>query len=422
VACRTARKARAREARRRDCERRAAVPAPVEQADDVAWRELRPVLDEAVSGLPDKYRLPFVLHHLQGLTVAETARRLGCPEGTAAARLARAKERLRARLTRRGVTLSASALTAVLSAGTGWAAVSAPPAWSATPAAVGFPAPHAVPLAKGVLGMMSTTKPATAAVLLAVVTGATGVAVSTRRAQAEAASPPAAASENPGGARPGTPAAGPEDEVYAALREDGWWQSPAGDVTIHVAGVDRRRLLNVTLKRRDSRGRVTWVATCREAELLADPPTKTLRIRMKQGTAHQPDGSQAWWEDRVVELLSLAPPQGGPGDEADRPLRAAFGEDALNAPVKMVFRSRGLVLAADTLSIEGGGRVRLNRCRLAFCEGKPGAVAVLVRALRADEVRLTFDRPILVAGDVGRRRLTAVEPAGNVRITFPVGE
>src|SRR5205807_2681845 len=42
--------------------------------------------------------------------VAEVARRLGCPAGTVSTRLARAKERLRARLARRGVALSAAAL------------------------------------------------------------------------------------------------------------------------------------------------------------------------------------------------------------------------------------------------------------------------------------------------------------------------
>ncbi len=46
--------------------------------------------------------------------MAEVARRLGCPPGTVSARLARAKERLRARLARRGVSLSAGALAAAV--------------------------------------------------------------------------------------------------------------------------------------------------------------------------------------------------------------------------------------------------------------------------------------------------------------------
>ena len=59
------------------------------------------LLDEEVSRLPERYRVPFVLCHLQGLTVEEAARRLRCPEGTVKSRLSRARERLRKGLTRR---------------------------------------------------------------------------------------------------------------------------------------------------------------------------------------------------------------------------------------------------------------------------------------------------------------------------------
>jgi RNA polymerase sigma factor (sigma-70 family) len=81
---------------------------------DLVWRDLRPVLDEEVSRLPEKYRLPVILCCLEGKTNDEAARELGCPRNTVASRLARARERLRSRLTRRGVTLSAALLAGVL--------------------------------------------------------------------------------------------------------------------------------------------------------------------------------------------------------------------------------------------------------------------------------------------------------------------
>jgi hypothetical protein len=108
------------------CERRAAVAEVVPHSDGLVWQDLRPKLDAAVAGLAEKYRAPFVLHHLEGLTVAEVARRLGCAQGTAAARLARAKAQLRARLTRQGLAPCAGALAAVLAQGVVSAAVPTP--------------------------------------------------------------------------------------------------------------------------------------------------------------------------------------------------------------------------------------------------------------------------------------------------------
>src|SRR5205085_6907379 len=90
------------------------MPAP-EQADALVWRDLRPVLDDEVSRLPEKYRVPFVLCYLEGKTNEEAARYLGCPRGTVLSRLARARERLRGRLPRRGLALSSAAPTTALS-------------------------------------------------------------------------------------------------------------------------------------------------------------------------------------------------------------------------------------------------------------------------------------------------------------------
>ena len=115
VAHQTALKARAIAARRKQRERQVAVmpePAAVEQD---FWTDLQPLLDEELSRLPDKYRVITVLCDLEGKTRKEAARHLGCPEGTVAGRLARARAMLAKRLTRRGVALSGGTLAAVLS-------------------------------------------------------------------------------------------------------------------------------------------------------------------------------------------------------------------------------------------------------------------------------------------------------------------
>jgi RND family efflux transporter MFP subunit len=67
----------------------------------------RSALDQEISRLPERFRIPVVLCYLEDKTVAETALLLGWPRGTVASRLARARRRLRTRLARRGLEFAA---------------------------------------------------------------------------------------------------------------------------------------------------------------------------------------------------------------------------------------------------------------------------------------------------------------------------
>jgi RNA polymerase sigma factor (sigma-70 family) len=114
VAYRVALRARAQSLRRVRHEKQVAeLPAVADaRAADPAWRELGPVLDEELNRLPEKYRAAVVLCYLEGLTNEEAARQLRWPPGTVKTRLARARELLGSRLTRRGLVLSAGLLSA----------------------------------------------------------------------------------------------------------------------------------------------------------------------------------------------------------------------------------------------------------------------------------------------------------------------
>jgi RNA polymerase sigma factor (sigma-70 family) len=165
VAYRVARKARTAAAQR---PRAAVEPAELVSATDpvteAAWRELRPLIDEELSRLPEKYRAPLVLCYLEGKTNEEAARLLGWTKGTVSGRLARARDLLRPRLARRGLALTAGGV-ALLLAQNGAAPAALVETTVRAVLAGGASAPAAV-LAEGVLRAMFLKKVTTLAAVV----------------------------------------------------------------------------------------------------------------------------------------------------------------------------------------------------------------------------------------------------------------
>jgi RND family efflux transporter MFP subunit len=187
VARRTALEAKVRSARRHARERGLMDVVTPDSTAAALWADLRPVLDEEVSHLPARYRMPFVLCYLEGRTNEEAARIIGCPKGTVLSRLAWARERLRVRLTRRGLAPSAAVLAAALSSSAARATV--PPAlargtveaalaFAGVTSSAGAGAVEVISLANGVLRTMFWTKTlsVTALVTALGLAGAAGVA------------------------------------------------------------------------------------------------------------------------------------------------------------------------------------------------------------------------------------------------------
>ena len=107
VAYRVASRVRARVAPAPGRGTQSAQPEAIESACDLEQRELRALLDEEIHRLPEKYRLPVVLCYLEGRTHEQAARRLRCSAGSVRGRLDRARQKLRDRLTRRGLAPAA---------------------------------------------------------------------------------------------------------------------------------------------------------------------------------------------------------------------------------------------------------------------------------------------------------------------------
>jgi len=187
VAYRTASCARSDAARRRRHERRAAETRRANPADDRVGivEEWEPMLHEEIDRLPERYRAAVVLCSLEGLTHEQAAQQLGWPVGTVKSRLARGRERLRGRLTRRGLAPALGTLSAGSSHNDG-AAIPAALARSTVRTLMTADAGHAATgaisatvtaLSEGVLTTMSLTKYKIAAtVLLALGVGAGALA------------------------------------------------------------------------------------------------------------------------------------------------------------------------------------------------------------------------------------------------------
>jgi RNA polymerase sigma factor (sigma-70 family) len=304
VAQRTALRARRSAARRRAHEQQAAPARGESPLAEAGWRELQRILDEELSGLPEKYRAPLVLCCLEGKSRVEAARELGWNQGTLSARIARGRDRLERRLARRGVLLSAVFCAVALGKRVTAAGVSTQLATATAEAALLFQAGKAAAngsarsfaLAQGILARMWLTRMAGRLILglaVSILVAAVGFAA---RLAAELDQPAAQPNEPQQQAEPEAPPPerGPAAQVPADLHGD---PLPAGAVA---------RLGTVRLRQGGKVGQIAFAPDSRilaassddGSAILWDPATgKEIRrlegVTAPNGTgiAFSPDGS-----------------------------------------------------------------------------------------------------------------------------------
>jgi len=118
------------------------------QANDETWRQVTPVLDDALAQLSSADREVILLRYIEGRSLREVSLALGVTEDAAKKRVARAIEKLRQGLGRNGITVSASTLGTTL----------------ATQAATPVPAPLVASLLRHALAGASAGSPVSALV------------------------------------------------------------------------------------------------------------------------------------------------------------------------------------------------------------------------------------------------------------------
>jgi RNA polymerase sigma factor (sigma-70 family) len=117
TACQLARTHRRANVRRSHRENQAEAMEPMmNAAPDNLWRELEPLLDDAMLTLSPRQRDLVLSHYFQNNTQRAAAGLVGCSESVASRELAGAIERLRRFFSRHGVTVSGAVLIPLLTA------------------------------------------------------------------------------------------------------------------------------------------------------------------------------------------------------------------------------------------------------------------------------------------------------------------
>jgi RNA polymerase sigma factor (sigma-70 family) len=322
TAWRVAMKVRRASVARATRERRAVPPSSGNLAADLALRELQAILHEEVARLPAKCRVPFVLCVLEGRGRAEVARDLCWNEGTLSTRMADARKRLRARLARRGIDVTAALCAVELSRSAAPAALV-----TATCAAAvgGTVSPAVTVLVEGGVGSVFTARAhtiAALAVLAATMTAGSAAFPRGGPANPHAREPQVKAAVTPQDAPAGPTATCAVTVTGTATDSDG---RPVGGAKVYLTVSNRILEKPLPTTNTDAQGRYAFRDVALPRILTTDVNGKPHLVLQVCGTAA---GLAFDWQTLpYVEIRPVLPP--GP-----RPGQTAFTADPLVADLK----------------------------------------------------------------------------------------
>jgi len=382
--------------KRVEAQRAATARERLSEVGGAEWQDMLRVLDDELAGIAEKYRGPLVACYLQGKTQDEAAADLGISIFKLRRRLAKARDLLRVRLTRRGVTLAGTLFAGAVIADVGFAA--------AVPAATASATVKAGLAAKCGGGIAAPVAALTSGTGVGVWIGG-GVAFlllaallytqwnNAPRPETEPAAP-VTASETPG--------------EWATLRGRVVWPGPLpqpkfATVTADVAACCKDGPLADTSLQVDAESRgvknvVVWLRPDTDDRRDTFPPDRAHpALKIPTPTEHVIDQPKCQFEPRIV---------------------VAREGDAL------VFRNSAAVphnvnIASDyhdlSRTIPSGGNYRVTRPLVA--EPLPLLIKCDIHPWMAGRVRV-FDHPYFAATDAeGHFKLEQV-PAGRWRIVY----
>jgi hypothetical protein len=124
-------------------------------SSESSWRQIQPLLDDAMHQLNEKERTVIVLRFFEERSLKEVALALGLNENSAHVRIHRALERLRFLLAKRGITSTASGLATALGFG---AVISAPSSLAGSVVATSLAVPTTTSTTISLIAFMTLTK------------------------------------------------------------------------------------------------------------------------------------------------------------------------------------------------------------------------------------------------------------------------